>query len=270
MRRIPNSESITVEFKSDLTKYPDSEIFEAIVAFANTEGGELYLGVEDNGEITGVNKAHENPTTLGAFIANNTIPPISTRCEIIEEEKPVLRISVPKSYNSVVATASGKILRRRIKADGTPENIPMYPTELSSRLSDLRLLDYSAMILSEATLDDFDAIEIDRLRRTVLAYDGDKNLLELTDIELFKALGFVKEQNNILTPTVTGLLLVGKESSLKRYIPTASTAFQVLVGTQVRINKDFTLPILAAIEHLYSFFDAWNPEQEIEMGLFWK
>ncbi|MCL1808362.1 MAG: hypothetical protein FWG42_01175 [Clostridiales bacterium] len=27
------------------------------------------------------------------------------------------------------------ILRRRIKLDGTPENVPMYPTELSTRLS---------------------------------------------------------------------------------------------------------------------------------------
>ena len=40
MRNIPTQESLTVEFKSDISKYPDSEIFEAVVAFANTEGGE--------------------------------------------------------------------------------------------------------------------------------------------------------------------------------------------------------------------------------------
>ena len=69
-------------------------------------------------------------------------------------------------------------MRRQIKADGTPENVPMYPTEVATRLSDLRLLDYSAMALPEATIQDFDSLEMERLRRTILAYDGDKALLE--------------------------------------------------------------------------------------------
>jgi len=268
MRMIPNGETLTVEFKSDVSKYPDSEIFEAVVAFANTDGGDLYLGVEDDGTITGLNKAHQNPVSLSAFIANHTIPPISTRCEIIEEELPVLKISVPKSYTGIVATASGKILRRRIKADGKPENIPMYPTELNTRLSDLRLLDYSAMMIAEATLDDFDSVELDRLRRTILAYDGDKSLLELSDEELYKALGLVKELNSQLIPTVVGILLIGKEAALKRFVPTSSASIQVLEGTQVRINEDFALPILASIERMNGFLEAWNPDREIEMGLF--
>lgn len=268
MRTIPLKESITVEFKSDIIKYPDSEIFEAVVAFANTEGGDLYLGVEDDGKITGVNKAHSNPVSLGAFISNHTIPPVSTRSEIIDEEKPVLMISVPKSYNGIVATTSGKVLRRRIKADGTPENIPMYPSEFFSRISDLRLLDYSAMMVEEASVSDFDAIEIERLRRTILAYDGDKSLLDLSDEELFKALGFVKEQNDRLIPTIAGILMIGRINSLKRFVPTMKSSFQVLEGTEVRVNEDFAIPVLAAIERINQFFEAWNPDHEIEMGLF--
>ena len=69
MRLIPEQETLTIEFKSDVTRYPDSDIFEAVVAFANTDGGDLYLGVEDDGTITGVNEAHKNPITLSAFIA---------------------------------------------------------------------------------------------------------------------------------------------------------------------------------------------------------
>ena len=44
--------------------------------------------------------------------------------------------------------------------------------------------------------------------------------LDLNDEDLFKALGFVREQNNLLIPTITGLLLIGKISALKQYIPT--------------------------------------------------
>lgn len=267
-RMIPAQETLTVEFKSDLKKYPDSEIFDVVVAFANTEGGTLYLGVEDDGRITGVHESHKNPITLSAFIANNTIPPVSIRAEIIEEELPVLQITVPKSYNGLTATVSGKILRRRLKADGQPENIPMYPSEIATRLSDLRLLDYSTLPLAEAAIDDFDPLETERLRKSILAYDGDKSLLDLADEELYKALGFVKEQNNRLYPTVLGLLMIGRTESIKRFVPTASTSFQVLEGTNVRINDDFTLPILASIEKLNTYLEAWNPQREIEMGMF--
>ena len=267
-RTIPMKETLTVEFKSDLKKYGDTDLFEDVVAFANTEGGDLFLGVEDDGTITGVHKEHANPVTLSAFIAINTVPPISTRCEIIDEQLPVLKISVPKSYGGIAATRSGKILRRRMKTDNTPENVPMYPTEMATRLSDLRLLDYSSMIVLEGSLSDVDPLEVERLRQIILAYDGDKALLELDDEELLKALGFSREQNGIVYPTIAGILMVGKVPSIQKFVPTGKSSFQVLEGTNVRVNEDYTLPILASIEKIIAHMEVWNPEQEIEMGLF--
>lgn len=267
-RIIPLKETLTIEFKSDLSKLANSEFFEAVVAFANTEGGELYVGVEDDGTITGVHQEHLNPTTLSAFIANNTIPPISVRAEVVEDLLPVLKISVPKSYNNVVATSSGKILRRRLKADGTPENTPMFPFELATRLSDLRLLDYTALPIQESKIDDLDPIEIERLKKLILAYNGDKTLLDLENVELLKSLGFVREVGDAVLPTIAGILMVGKVDALKRHVPTMHSAFQVTEGTNVRVNDDFVLPILASIEKLTSYLEAWNQEREIEIGLF--
>lgn len=267
-RSIPMQETLTVEFKSDLKKYSNSDLFDDIVAFANTEGGDLYLGVENDGTVTGVHEDHKNPVMLSAYIANNTVPPISVRAEMIDDEKPVLKISVPKSTGGIRATGAGKILRRRLKPDGSPENIPMYPTEIATRLSDLRLLDYSAMMVVEATEEDIDPLELERLRRIVLAYDGEKALLELDNHELLRALGLVREQNGVSYPTVAGLLMLGKVQSLQRFVPTHKTAFQVLEGTTVRVNDEFALPVLASIEKLIGYLDVWNPEQEIEIGLF--
>ena len=265
---LPKKETLTIEFKSDLKKYSDSDIFEAVVTFANTEGGDLYLGIEDSGEVTGVHDSHKNPITLSAFIANNTMPPVYIRAEIINDIFPVLKISVPKSYSGIVATISGKVLHRRIKADGTPENVPMYPSEFATRLSDLRMLDYSAMPVLQSTTSDFDPLEVNTLRKLILLYNGDKTLLDLNDEDLFKALGFVREQNNVLIPTITGLLLVGKIAALKQYIPTHSSSFQVLVGTDVKINDDIDKPLLSTIDKINTYLEAWNPEQELEMGLF--
>ena len=122
----------------------------------------------------------------------------------------------------VVASIDGRILRRRLKADGTPENIPMYPFEINSRLSELGLLDYSAKVLAESELDDLDPDEVKRLKDTIANNPGgEKMLLELSDDELLKALHFVKtEETGEIRPTVAGILMVGREESIKRLMPT--------------------------------------------------
>ena len=234
----------------------------------NTEGGVLYLGVEDNGNITGVHKKHKDPNGAMALIANKTVPSLSVRAEIIEEEGiEVLQIQIPMS-KTIIATSDGKIQRRRLKSDGSPENVPMYPYEIPGRLSSLGQLDYSAQILLGATMDDLDGNERDRLRNIIKYRKGDKTLLELTDEELDKALQLVKEEAGILYPTVTGMLLLGKEDRIAELLPTAKAVFQVLEGTKVRKNEQTAKPLLATFEMFEEYMKAWNPEREMEYGLF--
>ena len=260
-------EDLTHEFKSDLTKLPDGDIIDAVVAFANTDGGELYLGVEDDGEITGLHKAHSDITQLAAFIANKTVPPIAVRAEILELDLPVLKIEVPKK-TAIVSSSTGKIQRRKIKADGTPENVPLYPYEIATRLSSLSLFDYSAQPVPDSDYSDLDAVERERLRNIIRSYRGEVALLELDDEELDKALQLVTTQEGRLVPTFCGLLLIGKKEKLRNMMPTAESAIQVLSGTDVRVNESFYLPILAAFEKIMDYFTAWNKEEELEMGLF--
>ena len=266
-RTIPMCESLEVEFKSDKRKLDDVAIIDAVVAFANTNGGEIYLGVENDGSITGLHKDHKDITRLAAFIANNTIPPISVRVEIIEEEKPVLMIQVPRS-RSVVASTSGKIQRRRIRADGEPENVPMYPYEISTRLSELSLLDFSAQPVPGSSYADLDPLERERLRRIILAYNGEKSLLELPDDELDKALQLVVTLGDQLVPTYTGILLIGKSNKLRELMPTAESAYQMLRGTEVTTNESFYRPLLSTIEQMIEFVNVRNQEQELEVGMF--
>ena len=268
MRTIPEKESLIIEFKSDLKLLSDSELVEAIIGMTNTDGGTLYLGVEDNGDITGVNKKHADEIGVAALIANKTVPSLAVRAEIISEEnRDVLKIEIPMS-RTIVASADGKILRRRLKLDGTPENIPMYPYEINTRLSELSLLDFSAQPLLDATIEDLDPNERVRLRSIIKMRKGDTALLELSDEELDKSLRIVKEENGILHPTITGMLLIGKEDRLKELMPTAKSSFQVLEGTKVRINEQFTKPLLASFEIFENYLKAWNPEKEMEYGLF--
>lgn len=268
MRTIPMRESLTIEFKSDLRCLDENELVSEIVGMTNTEGGILYLGVEDNGDITGVHKKHKDPIGAMALIANKTVPSVSVRAEVIEEEGiEILQIQIPMS-RTIVATSDGKIQKRRLKPDGTPENVPMYPYEIPSRLSALNLLDYSAQIVHSATVDDFDPNERNRLRNIIKYRKGDASLLELSDEELDKALQLVKEEAGTLYPTVTGLLILGKENRIAELIPTAKASFQVLEGTKIRKNEQLSKSLLATFELFEEYMKAWNPEKEMEYGLF--
>ncbi|MBQ1613698.1 MAG: AAA family ATPase, partial [Selenomonas sp.] len=203
-----------------------------------------------------------------ALIANSTVPPISVRAEVIKEEKEVLKIEIPRS-RGVVSTSSGKILRRRLKLDGAPEVIPMYSYEIPSRLSELGLLDFSAQPLAGAVLDDLDPNQRIRLRRIIQnRQGGEKALLTLPDDELDIALRLVTEVAGKYVPTMTGMLLIGKEERIAELMPTARSTFQVLEGTAVRINEDSSKPLLELFENYETYLKAWNPERETEYGLF--
>ena len=264
---IPEKETLTVEFKSDKKKISDEVIIDSVVAFANTEGGEFYLGVEDDGTVSGIHPEHEDYTRLAAFIANKTIPPISTIVEEIDAEYPVIKITVPKS-RQIVASTVGKIQRRKMKADNTPENIPMYPYEINSRLSELSMLDYSSLPVPDSNYDDLDKNERERLRSILRNYNGEEYLLNLDDEELDKALQLVKQVDGKLVPTFAGMLLIGKENKLREYIPTAEVIIQQLQGSNVIVNKSIHFPILKSLEIVFNFIDARNPEYEMEFGLF--
>lgn len=269
MRTIPMKEDIIVEFKSDVKGYSDSDLVDEIVGMTNTKGGDLYLGVEDDGAITGVNKKHKDPIGVAALIANSTVPSVSVRAEVIvEDNQDVLKIEIPVS-RTVVSTSSGKMLRRRIKADGSPEVIPMFSYEITGRLSELSLLDFSAQPLSGATMNDLDPNQRVRLREIIQSRPGgEKNLLQLQDDELDKALRLTVEVSGEQVPTVTGMLLLGKESRIAELMPTAKTSFQVLEGTKVRMNEETAKPLLEVVEQFETYVKAWNPEREIEYGLF--
>ena len=269
MRTIPMKEDLIVEFKSDVKGYSDSDLVDEIVGMTNTKGGDLYLGVEDDGTITGVNKKHKDPIGVTALIANSTVPSVSVRAEVIRENNnDVLKIEIPVS-RTVVSTSSGKMLRRRLKADGAPEVIPMFSYEIAGRLSELSLLDFSAQPLSGATMNDLDPNQRVRLREIIQNRPGgEKNLLQLQDDELDKALRLTVEVSGEQVPTVTGMLLLGKESRIAELMPTAKTSFQVLEGTKVRMNEETTKPLLEVVERFETYVKAWNPEREMEYGLF--
>jgi len=273
---IAAGESLSVEFKGEeRAPLADRELVETVVCLTNRSGQEsgwLLVGVEDDGRLTGARDRHgegTDPLRVQALIANQTRPSLSCRATVVElEGKAVLAIEVPPS-RLPVGTAGGRYLRRAVGGRGGPECLPFHFHEMQALQADRGSLDYSALVVPGARWDDLDPLEFARLRRMISESrgGGDRTLLNLSDLEVAKALGAIEANHEVRAIRVQGLLLFGKESALRDYLPTAEAAFQVLRDHRVEVNEFFRWPLLRLLEELESRFRARNREEEVHVGL---
>jgi len=141
------------EFKSALEGRPDhksprlvkricADIAEALVAFANADGGELLIGVEDNGEITGI--PHSIPdidimkNAVTSHVYKGQILPIMQKEMINFDGNNILFFSVSKGTERVFQLSDGRCVQRKDKETipADHENIKFERQEQKSRSFD--------------------------------------------------------------------------------------------------------------------------------------
>lgn len=97
---------------------------------------------------------------------------------------------------------------------------------------------------------------------------GDAKLLSLEARELAKAMRLAESKGGKLVPNVAGLLLLGREEAIRRFVPTNEIAFQALdAWGDVVVNDFFHGPLLKTLEAVEQRFAARNQEQEVQVGM---
>lgn len=267
---IPKHESLEVEFKSDRDCLNDDDLVEALICLANAQGGTLYLGIENDATPTGLHSSRPaDISSLAALIANRTAPRLQVQVqELLASSVRVAVITVPRC-SDIIARSDGLVKRRRMGGNGQPECVPFLPNEYPSRRADFQLLDMSAEPLAEAALADFDSLQRERLRAVIANNPrSDKSLAGLTDEQLDGALSLTVTRNGLRSPTLLGLLLIGRTDSLRRLVPTHEVLFQVMDGTRVKVNEGSRAALIEIVEWLDLLSRGVNTEQEFNEGLF--
>jgi len=261
---IAAGETLSVEFKSDVKGLTDDNLVEAVVALANTDGGGLLQGVEDDGEVTGLITAHMDGSPV-AVIANKTTPPVSVQVARVQiNERWINVIQVPSMDRGIVGTTAGYYARRRIKSDGKPEDVPMGPYEILQRAANLRLIDPSSQVMPEIGLQSIDPLQRERMRSSIrMSALADKTLIELSDSEFDSALGLVKCSSAGRHLTLAGALFLTSEAVLKEHVPTYEVAFQCIDNTDVNVNVYTRKPIVEAFDDLMLRMDSFVREREL-------
>ncbi|MCS6807589.1 MAG: ATP-binding protein [Bacteroidota bacterium] len=109
---IAAGESETVEFKRKFSS--DAKIAKELIAFANSKGGYLLIGVDDDKAIVGVRSEKEEIGQLEAVCYYHIDPPLDPRIEVITiEHKDVIVLQVEESDKKphrLVVDAHGRFL----------------------------------------------------------------------------------------------------------------------------------------------------------------
>ncbi|MBU3680129.1 MAG: AAA family ATPase [Candidatus Kapabacteria bacterium] len=271
---ITSGETLDVEFKGESrAQLNDNDIVEAIVCLVN--GGAqktryLVIGVEDDGTITGARKRHGSVTDaskLQGMIAARTRPELSTNVHVVYIDD--VEVIVIKVYGvgHLTGTSHGKFMRRTMGGDGKPMCVPMDVSAINSFNVNFGGLDASASVVQGVVWNDLDPVEFARYRQFIESGRGDQSLLELDDLELALALGAASRQDGVVHVHATGLLVFGKASALRTFIPNHEVAFQVFSGTDLVVNQISNHPILRALEETERMFAARNTESEIFVGM---
>src|SRR3989338_4532105 len=109
MEKIPKEENYLVEFKDFSGGLSFKELAKTFCAFANTDGGDLYIGVTDQRQIRGISLKPSLLDGIQNAAREGCSPPVPFHLHKIAvgSDKYVLQISIPKSGH-LHSTAAGQ------------------------------------------------------------------------------------------------------------------------------------------------------------------
>lgn len=265
---IKKGESETVEFKSWIKASGKKErinlAVDELVAFANTRGGTVYFGVEDDGKVTGC--VNYNAQDMIEAIYDKTRPALFPEIEVIKHpDGDVLAIHVNHD-GTTYATTSGKCLKRLGK-----NSKPFYPEEMSNRYTVAQTPDFSGKMIVESSLEDVSKLEVYGLKEKLKARDPASTLPDMDDLAFLNDLGLIRNIEDDPKLTIAGLLFVGKEQSINRLLPQAEVIYlhySIDNLEEYDSRLDLKLPILSVIDRLSSIIQDSNKIVNVQVGLF--
>ncbi|MCK4312445.1 MAG: putative DNA binding domain-containing protein, partial [Candidatus Cloacimonetes bacterium] len=217
---ISKGENIETEFKQSQKKL-NKNVYESVCAFLNRNGGQLILGVKDNGTICGVD-TDEVDNILSSFVTtvNNPQklnPTFYLSPEVFEyKDKKIIYIFVPES--SQVHKAANKIFDRNDDGDFDITNNSDFVSQMYIR----KQTSYSEnMIYPYITMDDLRIDLIQRARKLAMNQRPGHPWGELIDFEMLKSAQlYLKDyQTGKEGFTLAGVLLFGKDEVILSVLP---------------------------------------------------
>jgi len=229
------------EFKSALEGPPSAknprdaktirkDIGEALVAFANADGGELLVGVEDDGRVTGVPHSEE---ALDSFLASwqsqvhaktPLVQPRVARVQI--DGSLVLYFAVQKGTELIHLTSDGRCMQRRDR-ESRPVPSEHIRFERQERLS----REYDRTFIDGAEPSVLDLTAVEKVGEQIAPGLSPEKVLQLLDLAEFSGPGVRLRR--------AAVLLLGREIS--HWHPRCEVRILRVAGTELRAGREYNV-----------------------------
>ncbi|MEZ4525536.1 MAG: ATP-binding protein [Desulfobacterales bacterium] len=205
-------------------------IGEALVAFANADGGELLIGVEDDGSVTGIpHNESEIENMLSAVRTHihpdNTLPVVyASKIQI--EEKTVLFFQVNKGTTEIYQLPDGRCMRRRDKT-----TIPVTFSQITFDRQEIKSREYDRQFVDGATVNDLDIPYVQSVADNYLRDLSVERYLQQTGLAEYSPGGFRLR--------MAAILLFAKD--IQRWHPRSQIRILKVFGTELKSGENYNV-----------------------------
>ena len=206
------------------------DVGETLVAFANADGGELFVGVEDDGSITGIPFKDSQFSMLSEAYRTHVHPdtplPIPTVARVLHEGKSLLYFQVPKSTERVHLTSDGRCLQRFDR-----ENRPVPAEQIQYNRQEKLSREYDRAFIDGADLPDLEVDVISEISRRIAGGQSPEKCLQFMDLAEYGSDGLQLRR--------AALLLFAKD--ITRWHPRCEVRVVRVSGTTLGVGKDYNV-----------------------------
>lgn len=212
------------------TRSVSKDIAEALVAFANADGGVLLVGVEDDGTITGLGFREETITKLldvprtGVYSETPLDSPIARRVTLGDKE--ILYFAVDKGVRTIHQTSDGRCLQRKDR-----ENRPVSAVQLQFERQEQISREYDRQFVDGAMVTD---LNLDIVRRV-----ADDILGGMSPEKCLQYLGLAEYSMEVFRLRKSALLLFAAD--IGRWHPRCQVRVVRVRGTELKTGREYNV-----------------------------
>lgn len=223
--RLDWTEDDDMEFKSGKGGVPHS-LWETYSAMANTHGGVILLGVEDDGTVSGVEHPEKVKKSLWDLLhnrnkVNSNVLTDGNIAEVLHPDGMIVAIRVPRASRGQRPVFVGQnpltgTYRRNYEGDYRCNE-----KEVARMLSDRSETPFDSKILEHFTLDDLDPVSLKQYRQRLASHKPNHPWLNEDDTGLLFKLG-ARRKDRVTGQeglTVAGVLMFGTDESIRDAMP---------------------------------------------------
>ena len=239
-----NFETENIEFKSQFTE----EIYKEVLAFANTDGGIVYVGIDNEGNAIGLTDVDNEYTRITNGIRDAIMPDVTMSVKFTIQDNKVVRITVIEGTNKPYYLKSKGLKPSGVYVRQGTSSVPASPEQIRQMIKD----------------SDGDTFEELRSLRQDLTFDAAERAFKMYGVEFnhekYRVLGMVQNKDDIYT----NLALFLSDQCLHT---TKIAVFSDEACTVFRDSKEFSGSLFKQFEDCVNYLALCNKTSSVIKGV---